>query len=392
MHNSDKNNSIKQLRIGLSKGLVRPLSLGVIILIPLTTLLVECSGGDGSSNSNPPTIAQIETEPFSAVFQQGITKYLGIYSPMLSVSDGDSITHSFGTGDGSACFNGSEYAVSTRDMGSEDLLIVLGGGGFCWSDICWCVRVASPEIPKLGILDPNLLTNPVRTWNTVYLPYCDGSLFSGDIDLDTNDDGIIDRYHRGLKNLSAGLDVAVNTFAAPRRILIAGSSAGGYATAFAMPLVRNLYPNTPIYVLNDSGTGIFPPGTISKMLSEWNAMKFIPESCPDCIDESGHLTNYHAWQLAEDENMFLGMMSYNRDGVIADFFFHIGGDVFQQQLTIEMSELEKRYPARMRSFIAEGRSHTFLAGDLKVTVGDVTVADWVSAMLGESTDWISRTD
>jgi hypothetical protein len=375
----------------LSKGLASPLSIGLIILSFLTILLIDCSGGR-DSNSNPPPAQEISKETFSEIFDQGIAQYQGYFSPMLSVSNGDSITHSFGTGDGSLCFNGTEYSMSTRDQGSENLMIFLSGGGACWSDICDCIEVASSGIPKSGILDPDSPDNPLSDWNIVYLPYCDGSFFTGDINLDIEDDGIIDRHHHGLKNLSAGLDVAINTFPAPRRILIAGTSAGGYGTAFALPLVRRLYPNVAIYILNDSGVGIFTPGAISKMLSEWNAMKFIPQSCSDCIDEFGHLTNYHAWQLAEDQNMVLAMMSYSRDRVIADVFFPMGVDTFDQELAIELAELEARYPARMRSFIPRGSSHTFLLGDLKATAGNVSVAAWISAMVNDSPDWRSTSD
>ena len=38
--------------------------------------------------------------------------------------------------------------------------------------------------------------------------------FSGDVDYDDDNDGTIDRYQRGLRNLSAALDVVANTFSA----------------------------------------------------------------------------------------------------------------------------------------------------------------------------------
>ena len=54
-------------------------------------------------------------------------------------------------------------------------------------------------------------------WNQVYVPYCDGSLFSSDAQVDVDADGIVDRYHHGLHNLSAALDVAKAEFPAPKR-------------------------------------------------------------------------------------------------------------------------------------------------------------------------------
>ena len=96
-------------------------------------------------------------------------------------------------------------------------------------------------------------------WNLAYFPYCDGGLFASDNDRDADGDGIEELTQRGLQNLSAGLDVTVNTFPAPRRILLVGASAGGLGTTFALPVVRSLYPEIPIDVVNDSGVGIGRP-------------------------------------------------------------------------------------------------------------------------------------
>ena len=57
---------------------------------------------------------------------------------------------------------------------------------------------------------------------------------------------LVDRYHHGLKNLSASIDVIASTFPAPDRILLTGNSAGGFGTDYMLPLVRKLYPDTPI--------------------------------------------------------------------------------------------------------------------------------------------------
>ncbi|MFO7552054.1 MAG: hypothetical protein R6W80_11645 [Haliea sp.] len=157
--------------------------------------------------------------------------------------------------------------------------------------------------------------------------------------MDTDDDGEADRFHRGLHNLSASLDVAVNTFPSPRRIV----------------------------------------------LTEWNATAFFPESCDTCIGDDGHTTDYHKYQLEEDRNLRLGMMSYTRDNVIAVTFVQVGGEAFEAALIPELDDLEASYYERFRSFVADGVDHTFLIGDLQQTAGGVTVSDWVSSMLaGES--------
>src|SRR5690606_41424075 len=49
-------------------------------------------------------------------------------------------------------------------------------------------------------------------------------------------------------------------FPSPRRIVLAGSSGGGYGTILASFLVRYVYPGVPIDVVNDAGAGIAKEG------------------------------------------------------------------------------------------------------------------------------------
>jgi|TARA_R100000005_G_scaffold96720_1_gene86683 hypothetical protein len=374
-----------------SRPALRRLAIALCAGLPLVT---ACS--DSSDSVVAPVEPPVEPAavPFQELLDQGIARYLGEYTPMLSEQDGDVVNHSFGAGDGPLCLTGGEYTMATRDTGSEDLVIFLQGGGACWSDLCLATEQAAPGIPPLGVLDPAREGNPVAGWNTVYLPYCDGSLHAGDQDVDTDDDGVADRFHRGLHNLSASLDVAVNTFPAPRRILLTGSSAGGFGTTYALPLVRQLYPDVPIELINDSGLGlgrIDEPAFIEQLLTEWNATAFFPESCETCIGDDGHITDYHKYQLSEDENFRLGMMSYTRDTVIAVTFVQVGGEVFEEALLGELDDLEAAYPERVKSFVATGAEHTFLLGDLEKTAGGISVADWISSMLlGE--DWETYRD
>ncbi|WP_241521202.1 pectinacetylesterase family protein [Kineobactrum sediminis] len=365
-----------------------------IALCAMLPLLVACSDSSDSP-VQPPVEVVPEVAPFQELYDQGIDRYLGIYTPMLSETDGDIVNHSFGSGDGPLCLTGGEYTMATRDTGSEDLVIFLQGGGACWSDLCLATEQAAPGIPPFGILDPARADNPVADWNTVYLPYCDGSLHAGDQDVDTDDDGEADRFHRGLHNLSASLDVAVSTFPAPRKILLTGISGGAFGTTYAMPLVRKLYPNVPIELINDSGIGLGRQDDrsfIEQLLDEWNANAFFPESCETCIGDDGHITDYHKYQLSEDDNFRLGMMSYTRDAVIAGVFVRIPPEEFEAALRGELDDLEAAYPERVRSFVATGTEHTFLLGDLQKTGGGTAVADWVSAMLEGAGGWETTRD
>ena len=319
-------------------------------------------------------------------------QYLGEYTPMTSETIDGVVQHTFGAGDGPLCLLGDEYTMATREGTAGDLMIFLEGGGACSSLFCQATSTAAPGIPLRGILDPAFANNPAADYNVAYLPYCDGSVFSGDAEYDTDDDGTIDRYHRGLKNLSASLDVIVSTFPAPTRILLTGNSAGGYGTDYMLPLVRKQYPDTPIDLVNDSGVGIATPGFVEFLGEEWNSLRFIPEDCDDCIGEDGHTTGYHIFQLDEDPNLRMGFMSTKQDFVIADVFVGIGGEAFEEALIEEMAELEAAHPERFRSLIADGNSHTFLQAQFDREVAGVPVYQWVTDMLNGSDEWQSISD
>jgi hypothetical protein len=358
--------------------------------------------GCSDSNNNDIALNQPQASvPFQELYGQGIDRYLGKYSPMLAETEGDVVTHTFGAGDGPLCINGAEYRMATRDKGSSELMIFLRGGGTCASDSCVLAFPAGERgIPKLGILDTARPGNPVAEWNTVYVPYCDGGLHISDSDSDSNGDGQIDRYQRGLRNLSAALDVTVATFPSPSRILLAGASAGGFGASFALPLVRKLYPDVPIELLNDSGVGLIKPDDpqyFEAGLKEWNARAFFPASCTTCIGADGNITDYHKWELGQDPNFRLGLMSFTRDLRIA---LGYGWDLqeFEQALVAELSELERAYPARVRSFLPNGTDHAILIDGLDTrnaldaTAGGESAMNWVTAMLNGSSEWVSARD
>ena len=372
-----------------------PIRASIFTLV-LTVTLSACSGSGGSGSapeSAPPAPPPVvEAVPFETLYEQGVDQYLGDFTPMLSEAANDIVQHTFGTGEGPRCLLGGDYTMATREGSSSELMIFLEGGGACNSLLCQATPVASPGMPRFGILNPEASSNPARNFNVAYLPYCDGSLFSGDTAIDTDDDGVVDRYHHGLKNLSASIDVIASTFPAPDRILLTGNSAGGFGTDYMLPLVRKLYPDTPIDLINDSGVGISRPGYVDFVINEWNASRFFPDDCSDCVSEAGHTTGYHIYQLNEDPNLRMGFMSTKQDSVIADVFVGIGGEAFEAALLPEMEALAAAHPERFKSFIADGTTHTFLQAQFSREVEGVPAYQWVADMLSGSADWRSLSD
>jgi len=300
-------------------------------------------------------------------------RYLGQTVVADEVVDGAVTTHTFDPASGPQCLRGDPYRVSTRRTDSTDLLIFLQGGGACWDDFCLAVTGAPAGVPSVDILDPTLPENAFADWNVTYLPYCDGSLFIGDRDHDDDGDGTPDRFHRGLANLSAALDMAQDQFPNPDRVMLVGSSGGGFGVLLAPPIVRAVFPDAELAVLADSAVGVArgaaEPGYVDHLMDQWGAADLLPPTCGDDCLSGGHMTGVVAENLRVDPGLQMAVFTAWYDLIIGDIFLDVPPADFAAAVDAETSALHAEFPDRYRRFIIDGRMHTTLLGDASGIVG-----------------------
>jgi hypothetical protein len=326
--------------------------------------------------------------PFAELYAQGLLRYAGQWEPTeTTTSTRGADIHVFGDEDGPRCYTGEDYFVATRDGQVDDLMVFLQGGGFCAPGNCEATTQWPQDILPFGILEPTD-QNPAGGFNVGYLPYCDGSLFSGDADHDVDGDGTIDRSFRGLKNLTASIELLARLYPSPPRILLIGNSAGGFAVHNALPILRAYYPDVPVEMVNDSAPGILGPGVMEQLSTYWNSDSFFPASCDDCISDDGPITGYHSWQLDQDPKTRLGYISSRQDEVVSA---GLGGPVYEAALLDAVEALKQEHGDRFNSMIIQGADHTFVLRDFERQVGETTVRDWIGAMLSGG-DWVSVTE
>ncbi|MDJ0938567.1 MAG: pectin acetylesterase-family hydrolase [Woeseiaceae bacterium] len=314
----------------------------------------------------------------------GVNKYLGRFHPQPAEDAGAGwerfrFTQSV---DGPLCLVGEEYSVFARRRDPNKLLIFTQGGGACWENFYFCsfnINGQLPPPPQAGIWSDNgvdtplgNIPNPLADYSVLYMPYCDGSVFTGDNDVvDANlapFGGI--RFHRGLKNLSAGMDVAKDLFPHARKIVVAGSSAGGVgAASFAPFLVRFLYGNyVDLAVYNDAGPNALNPvamqipGQLDTLAraNDWQFGQFYPASCTGC-DVLGQGTEIVKWRLANDSTVRESF--YSTDGDITNrFFLQVPTQELYRGLIVpEHGAINEAHPFRYKRFIQSGSDiHTSL--------------------------------
>ena len=351
-------------------------------------------GNQVARGLNPQAAAELQAA--------GLDKYLGEFTPVASTDVGDGWTkHTFDPdgGDGPICIAGTPYSAFTRQGNPSRLLIFEQGGGACWQDFYFCNILAEaqePPVARVGIWDFDSKDNPFADYSIVYMPYCDGSTFSGDNDVvDPNFPFGPVRFHRGLRNQSAAMDLAKSMFPHASRITVAGSSAGGVGAAgFAPFLARFVFGNTTkLTVFNDAGPVAINladvPGIMARA-ADWAFGQFFPASCNDC-DDMGQGTAIIKWRLDNDSTIREAF--YETDADFTNrFFLNVPTQGQYRSLIVdEHGMINMLHPDRYKRFIVSGDgSHTALQSPLFYSqdANGVLLNEWTDDFLVPRPFWV----
>jgi len=344
----------------------------------------------------------LDLQGYLELHDAGVDKYLGEFTPVSSVDVGGGWTkHTFDPdgGDGPICIAGTPFSAFTKQGDPRKLLIFEQGGGACWQDFYFCNVLAEDQEPPpapVGIWDDASADNPFADYSIVYMPYCDGSVFTGDNDVvDPNFPFGPVRFHRGLRNQSAGMDLAKATFPHARRITVAGSSAGGVGVAGFSPfLVRFLYGNgVKLSVFNDAGpvaTNLDETASIAARAADWQFGQFYPASCTEC-DDMGQATAIIEWRLDHDGAIREAFYETDADATNRFFLNVPTQSQYRDLILTEHGKLNSSHPRRYKRFIVSGdTSHTALQTPLfyTQTVNGVTLDDWTESLLKRRRSWV----
>jgi hypothetical protein len=351
----------------------------------------------------------LSPQAFFELSEAGVDKYIGQFEPISSTDVGDGWTkHTFDTdgGEGPICIAGTAFSAFTREGHPRKLLIFELGGGACWQDFYNCNVLSEAQEPptaRVGVWDFDSPDNPFADYSIVYMPYCDGSVFSGDNDVfdpafaaAIGVPEAVVRFHRGLRNQTAAMDLAKDIFPRAHRITVAGSSAGGVGVAgFAPFLVRFIFGNfVDLSVFNDAGpvtVNLDATEDIVKRDADWQFGQFYPASCTEC-DALGQATAMIDWRLKRDSTIREAF--YETDGDLTNrFFLDLLGDPagFRDLIVTEHGLLNSAYPTRYKRFIVAGdTSHTALQNPLFYSqdANGVLLNEWTDAFIHRDSSWI----
>ncbi len=383
---------------GISKRSLVRFALLAASLNLLAAFAHDCDGG-------------LEANAYRELRAAGLGLYLDQFEPAHSEDAGNGWTrHVFDAddGDGPICIDGSDFVVYTRPGTVPNRVAVfLDGGGACWQDFYFCSQQSDPEAPPpVGIFadgfDPGtgFIENPLAGYAMVAASYCDGSVWVGDNVVD--DPNFVEgggiRHHRGIRNLTATLDLAKHEFGYPHLLFLTGASAGGVGAAGLAPsLARLVWGNWPtLRVFNDAGpiaTNLLPlPPVIAAnqaRAADWDFERFYPAGCETCSAQNQG-TEIVKWRLEADSKLTEAF--YSTDGDETNrFFLGIPTQEFYRALITGVhQEVNDLYPNRYRAYIRSGDdSHTALATPLfyTATANGVPLHRWTAAFIEYKEDW-----
>lgn len=367
---------------------------GVAIALAAVILLPGIAAAAGPPGLNSVALMELE--------DADLNKYLGEFTPISSVDVGDGwVKHTYDPdgGNGPICIAGTPYSAFTSEANPAKVLIFLQAGGACWQNFYFCNILAEdqePPFPRVGIWDFDSHDNPFADYSIVYMPFCDGSNFTGDNDVvDASFPFGPVRFHRGLRNLSASMDLAKEIFPHAIRVTVAGSSAGGIGAAtFAPFLARFVYGNRArLTVFNDAGPiaiNLSEGAAIAARAADWQFGQFYPVSCTDC-DDLGQATAIIDWRLENDTTIREAF--YETDGDATNrFFMNVPTQALYRDLILtEHGPINTDHPNRYKRFIVSGDgSHTALQTPLFYSqeADGVPLNEWTDDFLIPRPFWV----
>jgi len=305
---------------------------------------------------------------------------------------------------GMSCDDGSGtgIAVNPAPAGGGELFVYFMGGGACWdASTCFVLNTAvhgpfgqaqwdASGAPSVAHpLDRARATNPFRDASYVFIPYCTGDLHAGSNVATYDVLGPRMFAHVGRRNVEALLPRLRATWPAPARVVISGSSAGGYGATFNYDLFRQAYPGAQVALIDDAGpllegTGI-PADHRAAWYANWHLGDVVDPLCAGCTADLSLLYPALVAKYPQDR---MALLTSLQDSVIRTYFLILLGLDFEQRLRSTITH-RLAPTTTFRTFAIPGESHTLFGAVDTISSGGVPLETWLTQMLTGDAAWAS---
>ena len=301
----------------------------------------------------------------------------------------------------SQCEDGTPTGFAVNVQDTSDLLIYFEGGGACW-DYLTCVVVDTATHGPVGAaewatrqqalpapFDRARASNPFRNATMVYIPYCTGDLHVGDnVPIYQ---GLTSKtyHHKGRPDTLAFLSRVASTWKDPARVVVSGSSAGGFGAALTYDIARKTFPDARMYLVDDAGPLLegdaLPASEKNAWITAWNIGDLIDGMCGvGCRSDFSGLETTLTSRYPNDRKALLSSL---QDVTIRTYFM-LTPDQFQTDL-LQMIADRIDPTIAFRTFLITGEQHTLLGTMTTSTTGGVVLETWLDDMINDHAAWPS---
>ena len=305
---------------------------------------------------------------------------------------------------GSVCDDGTPTGIAVSPSPTAgpggNLLIYFVGGGACWDYLTCAVLSTSTHGPfgqaqfdslkgKLDgtVLDRTVANNPFADYNMVVVPYCTGDLHAGDnVATYQGSGGTRVIHHKGYANVQAFLPRVQATWPQPAKLVVTGSSAGGYGSTLNYDLFRTRYAAAKGYLIDDSGPLLVgdavPKSLRDAWYTQWRLQSTVAGACPDCPADLSESVIALQAKYPQDR---LSLLSYTQDQVIRAYMGGISAAEFQTDL-YQLAVTRFDTAANSRTFFVTGDSHVLLTSPA-VTSQGTSLLTFLTQQVSDATTW-----
>lgn len=304
---------------------------------------------------------------------------------------------------GTQCGDGTATGIAVNRASAEDasVLVFLDGGGACWQDAgdftCGegtaragpygAAQLADALLTGLDdrtILDRTVAGTPFAGATLVYVPYCTGDVHWGE-SAPTYPGGVW--RHAGARNLELDVAWMRANLRAPEKLVVAGSSAGGFGAFLAHDLARKAWPHARGYLVDDSGPLLLgddvPAADRSAWYASWNLDATLGELCGAACE--GDLSQAIVALQARWPGDRIALVSSLQDVTARGFLGYATGDDYQAAL---LRLVDLRFSGGdAHAFLVPGTGHGLLGGVGSQNADGTSLSDWLRQMTDDERGW-----
>jgi hypothetical protein len=316
--------------------------------------------------------------------------------------------------EGSMCWDGSPTGIGIEvgPGASPNVLVFLDGGGACWDYMtCWVLRSApggpfgaaeleaSVAARAGSVLDRTVPGNPYADYTFVFVPYCTGDVHSGATSM-TYAPASQAWRHTGRVNVSNAFQYLASALRAPPKVVVSGSSAGGFGSFHAFTKAKAAWPTARSFLVDDSGPPLanIPTTTVAAWYASWDLGAVVADVCgAPCATDPPTLAPVLPALAAAHPTERFALLSSTQDQVIRTFFTDpktlqpMAPAVFEASLRELAAAIEddspETPPGETHAFVVSGTTHPMLDRPGRFTSQGVTLLEWLRRQVEDDPAW-----